>query len=94
MNVKILQQVPNLFTITEIENANKPLKHQKQWIYKNAPGEIVALLNTIAETGEYSKEIKLGQLTPPQLTPPQKDQQKISDQLFYYQHSEQSLSCV
>ena len=70
------QKLDNPFTINEIENAIKSLKNNKSSgcdklraeHLKYAPSEIkeeiVLLLNTIAETGEYPKEIKLGQLTP------------------------------
>ena len=70
------QKLDNPFTINDIENAIKSLKNNKSSgcdklraeHLKYAPSEIkeeiVLLLNTIAETGEYPNEIKLGQLTP------------------------------
>ena len=66
------QKLDNPFTITEIENAIKSLKNNKsrgcnilRAEHEYAPKEIKEeLLNIIDETGEYPKEIKLGQLTP------------------------------
>ena len=70
------QKLSTLFTTEEIQKAVKSLKNNKSAgcdflrseHLKNAPEiiheHIAHLLNNVAETGEFPKEIKLGLLTP------------------------------
>ena len=86
------------FTATEIKEAANRLGTNKSPDSEGVQGEhikyatheihkeIAAMLNDIARTGNFPKELQLGLLIPLQKPGKAKVQWKIQDQLFYSQY--------